>query len=69
MLGDNYGNVHLMDVSRKTILDKIEIERFKGRRVINIATSSLEWVDTKLTYAAIVVRGNPFVEIIAFNHK
>ena len=69
LLGDNYGAVHLMDVSRKLTLDKIEIERLASRRVINISTCTLEWLDTRLTYAAIVVRGSPFVSIVCFKHN
>lgn len=69
LLGDNYGNIHLMDVSRKQILDKIEIERFKSRRIINISTCSIEWVDTRLTYAAVIARGNPNIEIVVFKHN
>ena len=69
LLGDNFGSVHLMDVSRKQILDKIEIERFKSRRVISISSASLDWIDTRLTYAVIVARGSPIVEIVVFKHN
>jgi len=69
LLGDNFGAVHLLDVSRKLILDKIELERFKTRRIINISTATLEWIDTKLTYAAIVARGSPLVSIVCMKHN
>jgi len=58
-----------MDVSRKIILDKIEIEIYKSRRITNISTCTVEWTDTKLTYAAIIARGSPVVSIIAFKHN
>jgi len=58
-----------MDVSRKLVLDKIAIEKLQGRKIINISTATLEWIDTKLTYAAITARGSPFVSIVAFKHN
>ena len=69
LLGDKFGQVHLMDVSRKIVLDKICIEAIKSRKIINISTATLEWIDTKLTYAAIVARGSPFINIICFKHN
>ena len=36
---------------------------------MNISTATLEWIDTKLTYASIVARGSPYVLIIAFKHN
>lgn len=69
LLGDNFGQVHLLDVSRKQILDKLEISKFKGRRILNISTASLEWIDSKLTYASIVARGSPFIEIVCFKQN
>lgn len=69
ILGDKFGQVHLLDVSRKLILDKIQIERFKSRRIQNISTATLQWLDTKLTYLAVVARGSPLVSIICFKHN
>jgi hypothetical protein len=69
LLGDNYGAIHLMDVSRKLTLDKIEIDKLVSRRIINISTCTLEWIDTRLTYAAVVARGSPFVSVICFKHN
>ena len=58
-----------MDVSRKLILDKLMIERYLSRRIINISTATLDWVDTKLTYAAVVARGSPIVSIVCFKQN
>lgn len=69
LLGDNFGNVHLMDVSRKQVLDRISIPLFKSRRIIDISTASLEWINTRLTYAAIVARGSPIVALVVFRHN
>jgi len=69
LLGDKFGSIHLMDVSRKIILDKIDIARYKGRRIINISTATLDWIDTKLTYAAVTARGSPVISIVCFKHN
>lgn len=58
-----------MDVSRKQVLDKIQLPMFKSRRIINISTASLEWINTRLTYAAVVARGSPFVQVVVFRHN
>lgn len=36
---------------------------------MNISTATLEWIDTKLTYASIVARGSPYIIIICFKHN
>lgn len=69
LVGDNFGHVHLIDTSRKQILDMIEIDQFKGRRIISISACTLEWIDTRLTYAAVVARGSPFINVIVFKHN
>jgi len=69
ILGDKFGQIHLVDVSRKLVLDKMEISKFKGRRIINISTATIEWIDTKLTYVAVVARGSPVVSIVCFKHN
>jgi|TARA_B110000285_G_C15127831_1_gene621446 hypothetical protein len=69
ILGDKFGQIHLVDVSRKAVLDKMEIARFKGRRIINISSATIEWIDTKLTYVAVVARGSPVVSIVCFKHN
>jgi len=58
-----------LDVSRKLVLEKMAIARYAGRRITNIATASLEWVDTRLIYAAVVARGSPIVTIVCFKHN
>lgn len=47
----------------------MEISKFKGRRIINISTATIEWIDTKLTYVAVVARGSPVVSIVCFKHN
>lgn len=66
LIGDKHGNVHLFESSRKLINDKKQV--FEGRRILQISTCTLQWMDTKLTYAAVIARGSPFVKILAFKH-
>jgi hypothetical protein len=47
----------------------MEIERYAGRRICCISTASLEWVDTKLIYAAVAARGSPIVTIVVLKHN
>ena len=47
----------------------MQIAKFEGRRVINISTATIEWIDTKLTYIAVVARGSPFISIVGFKHN
>lgn len=61
--------MYLIDIQRKIILEKVQIEKFKNRRILHITTATLEWLDTRLTYAAVVARGSPFIEILAFKHN
>ena len=58
-----------MDVSRKIVLDKKEFARYEGRRIISISTACLEWVDTRLVYAAVVARASPIVSIVVFKNN
>lgn len=58
-----------MDVSRKIILDKKALPRYEGRRILDISTACLEWIDTRLIYAAIVARGSPIISIVCFKHN
>lgn len=66
VLGDKFGNLHLLDASRKLVLCKKEIEAFKGRRIISLSSATLEWVDTRLVYIAVVARGSPVVSVLGF---
>lgn len=58
-----------MDISRKLVLDRIKVTGFEKRRIISITSSSIEWVGAQLTYAAVVARGSPIVNILAFKHN
>ena len=69
ILGDKFGHVHLLDVSRKIVLDKKEFPRYEGRRIVSISTACLEWVDTRLIYAAIVARASPIISIVVFKNN
>ena len=69
ILGDNFGSVHLFDVSRKLALDKLAIPRHQGRRILNISSATIEWIDTRLTYIAVIARGSPVISIIAFKQN
>ena len=69
ILGDKFGNIHLLDASRKSILDKKEILKYKGRRIISIATCCIEWVDTRLVYFAVAARASPIVSIFCFKNS
>lgn len=68
-MGDKFGHIHLLDVSRKIVLDKMEFSKYKSRRIISITTACLEWVDTRLVYAAIVARASPIVSIVVFKNN
>lgn len=68
-MGDKFGHIHLLDVSRKIVLDKMEFPKYKSRRIISITTACLEWVDTRLVYAAIVARASPIVSIVVFKNN
>ena len=59
----------MIDVSRKLIVDKKEFPRYKGKRIINISTSCIQWVDTKLIYAAVVARASPIISILVFKNN
>jgi|LauGreDrversion4_2_1035121.scaffolds.fasta_scaffold29385_2 hypothetical protein len=36
---------------------------------MSISTASLIWMETKLTYVAVVARGVPIVKVLAFKHN
>ena len=70
MIGDKFGVLHLLDVGRKLILDKKALfDTPTPRRILNISTSTIVWVDTKLTYASVIARGSPFIKIVCFKHN
>jgi hypothetical protein len=46
LIGDNYGQISLVDVSRKICLDKFKVPGFESRRIVSISSSTIEWVGT-----------------------
>jgi hypothetical protein len=66
LMGDKLGQVHILDSQRKLVLGKLQLENFKGRRIQSISTATLEWVDSRLCYAAVSASGSPFIEILTF---
>ena len=68
LIGDKYGQVQLFDASRKLMLDK-KVLYEAPRSVISISTATVVWVDTRLTYVAVVARANPIVKILVFKHN
>ena len=69
LTGDNFGEVQLIDTSRKLVLDKFAVPGCQGRRIISISSCSIEWVGTQLSYVAVVARGSPVVNILIFKHN
>lgn len=52
------------------MLDKKPLfEGAQPRQIINLSSSSVVWVDTKLTYVTVVARGSSLVRILAFKHN
>ena len=58
-----------MDTTRKIVVDRFKIPSLNGRRIISIASATIEWVGTQLTYLAVVARGSPQVHILTFKHS
>lgn len=69
ILGDKFGCIHLMDVSRKVVLDKMEFEKYKSRRITCVSTACIEWVDTRLVFVAVVARASPVVSVVVFKNN
>lgn len=67
-MGDKFGTIHLFDVSRKLVLDKKQLFEVP-RRILNITTATLAWVETKLTYISVITRGNPYIKLLCFKHN
>lgn len=68
LIGDKYGQVQLFDASRKLMLDK-KVLYEAPRSVISISTATVVWVDTRLTYVAVVARASPIVKVLVFKHN
>ena len=69
IVGDNLGQLALVDVSRKLVLDRFQVPNCEGRRIISLSSFSLEWVGTQLTYVACCIRGSSLINIIVFKHN
>ena len=61
--------MQLVDTSRKLVLDKFKVPGCESRRIISITSCSIEWVGTQLSYVAVVARGSPVINILAFKHN
>mmetsp|Transcript_41210 Transcript_41210/g.47461 ORF Transcript_41210/g.47461 Transcript_41210/m.47461 type:complete len:111 (-) Transcript_41210:2319-2651(-) len=61
VLGDKFGNVHILDASRKMVQDK---NIFNGNRILDIASASIPWVDTFLSTIVVIARASPEIKIL-----
>jgi len=39
------------------------------KQIIGITTATLVWLDTRLTYVAVIARANPIVKIVVFKNN
>jgi len=62
VIGDKVGTLHLLDTSRKIILDKHNL--FEGHRVIDITSASTSWAETYLSTIVAIARGSPDIKIL-----
>ena len=67
--GDNTGQLVLVDVSQKRVLNRFQVPNCEGRRIMSVSSCSVEWVGTQLTYIACCVRGSPVINIVVFKHN
>lgn len=42
---------------------------YKGRRILSMSLATLEWLDSRLIYVAVVARASPIVSVLAFRHS
>lgn len=68
ILGDKFGCISLFDSSRKLVLDKKALFD-PVRSILHISTSTIQWVDTKLTYISVIGKGSGYVKILVFKHN
>lgn len=47
----------------------MDFPKYKSRRIISISTACIEWVDTRLVYAAVLARASPIVSIVIFKNN
>jgi hypothetical protein len=64
--GDKFGKISLVDAAKNKVMDSKALEAYKGRRIISITTCSLEWLEIRLTYVAVVARASPIVSILCW---
>lgn len=69
LVGDNFGQITLLDVQRKVAVDRCKLPDFEGRRILSLSSCTFTWVGTQVTYVAAVARGSAKAHILAFNHK
>ena len=69
VLGDKFGSLHLLDVSRKLLLDKIQLFEAPPKRITGLASATIIWAETKLTFVAVLARASPVIKIIGFKHN
>jgi hypothetical protein len=50
-------------------LDKKELPCYKGRRILSISLATLEWLDSRIVYAAVVARASPIISIVVYRHS
>lgn len=62
VLGDKFGTIHMLDSSRKIVLDKQNI--FSDKRIVDITSASIPWVDTFLSTIVVIARGSPEIKIL-----
>ena len=62
VLGDKFGTIHMLDSSRKIVLDKQTI--FSERRIVDISSASIPWVDTFLSTIVVIARASPEIKIL-----
>lgn len=69
-----------MDVSRKLILDKTQNlfgkqateesdEVVAPKFIQHIETGTIEWTDSKLTFAIVIARSSPIIKFLLFKHS
>ncbi len=66
LVGDKHGQITLFDASRKLTLDRKQVFEGHPRLILSITTSTVVWIDTRLTYAAVVGRASPVIKILVF---
>ena len=50
------------------MIERFKIPGLEGRRIIALASFTIEWVGTQLTYVSVVARGCATVHVVVFKH-